>query len=318
MRKPDFDILIMCDMCVDLIVTGDDVVPEFGQVEKLVGGYTVEMGGSCAIFACQAAKLGLKVAAVGRVGQDGFGELVMRRLREAGVDTRHVEIDPGLQTGMGIALCQKGDRAILTYPGSICAVRPETITDELLLSAAHLHHGSYYLQQQLRAFLPDIFERAHRLGLTTSLDTNWDPEERWRDSLLENLLVHTDVFLPNEQEAMHITGLREIDPMVEALHRMGPATITMKRGELGALVDTGGRRDIQAVEPVTGGDSIGAGDSFDAGFLYGWLKGHAPAECLRIANLCGRSVAAAIGGLAGQPAFHQIYTAHGRSLSFRA
>ena len=301
MPTPPFDILVMCDMCVDLIVTGEDVVPEFGQVEKLVGGYTVEMGGSCAIFACQAAKLGLRVAAVGRVGKDGFGDLVMRRLQENGVDTRNVEIDPSIQTGLGIALCQGNDRAILTIPGSICAVRPESITDELLRSARHIHHGSYYLQSQLRASMAGIFERAHQLGLTTSLDTNWDPGGRWRDSLLEDLLAHTDIFLPNEQEAIRISGVQEMDALIEALHRMGPKMITMKRGELGALVDANGQRASQAVEPVHGGDSIGAGDSFDAGFLFGWLKGYSLAECLKIANFCGRSVAAATGGLAGQP-----------------
>ena len=122
-----YDILTFGDMCVDLIVTGEDVVPQFGQFEKLVEDYELEMGGSCNIFACQAAKLGLRVGIIGRVGDDDFGRLVLRRLVESGVDIQHVIIDPALKTGLGIALCQGNDRAILTYLGSLNAVYPEQI-----------------------------------------------------------------------------------------------------------------------------------------------------------------------------------------------
>ena len=103
-NKP-YDIITFGDMCVDLIMTGEDVVPEFGQVEKLVDDYELEMGGSCNIFACQAAKLGLKVGILGRVGDDDFGRLIIRRLQESGVDTQHVIVDPMIKTGLGVALC---------------------------------------------------------------------------------------------------------------------------------------------------------------------------------------------------------------------
>jgi sugar/nucleoside kinase (ribokinase family) len=169
-----YDILTFGDLCVDLILSGGDIVPEFGQVEKLVSEYTLEMGGSCSIFACQAARLGMKVAILGRVGRDAFGELILARLTEARVDTRFVEIDQSLKTGLGIALCKENDRAILTYPGTITAVQPADVTEDLLALAHHLHHGSYFLQTPLRPYVPDIFSRARQLGLTISLDTNWD------------------------------------------------------------------------------------------------------------------------------------------------
>ncbi|MCJ7701787.1 MAG: carbohydrate kinase family protein, partial [Anaerolineales bacterium] len=177
-----YDIITFGDMCVDLIVTGEDVIPEFGQVEKLVGDYELEMGGSCNIFACQAAKLGLNVGILGRVGDDDFGRLIIRRLDESGVDTRHVIVDPDIKTGLGVALCRDNDRAILTYLGSLNAVYPEDITDEFLASARHLHHGSFFLHANLRPAIPEIFQRARDLQLTTSLDTNWDPEEVWNST----------------------------------------------------------------------------------------------------------------------------------------
>ena len=287
------------DMCVDLIVSGDDMVPRFGQVEQLVGDYALEMGGSCCIFACQAARLGLRVGILGRVGDDDFGRLVLRRLHECGVDTRHVIVDPALKTGLGIALCQEDDRAILTYLGSISAIEPDDVDDEFLVSARHLHHGSFFLHSRLRPAMPAIFGRARALGLTTSLDTNWDPDERW-NSTLHELLPLTDVFLPNEQEALHISGAASLADAVKWFQRQGVSIVALKRGETGAGVYQGEEEHTMVLPQVMGGDSIGAGDSFDAGFLAGWLRDLPLDRCLSIASHCGRSVAGASGGLQGQ------------------
>jgi ribokinase len=301
----EFDIVTFADACVDLIVTGD-VVPRFGQVEKLVGDYLLEMGGSCCIFACQAAKLGLRVSILGRVGDDDFGRLILRRLHESGVNIRHMIVDPSMKTGLGIALCQDNDRAILTYMGSISAVKPQDVTDELLASARHLHHGSFYLHTQVRPSMPEIFRRARRLGLTTSLDTNWDPEEQWNSNLADVLAV-TDICMPNEEEARRISRSVHLGDAVKRLHEMGSSIVTLKRGAEGAGVSRGSQTFECAVSVVTGGDSVGAGDSFDAGFLAGWLRDMPLDQCLDIACLCGWSVAAAIGGVRGQPTWDTVY-----------
>lgn len=295
-----YDILTIGDMCVDLIVTGDDVVPRFGQCEKLIGDYELEMGGSCNIFACQAAKLGLRVGIIGRVGDDDFGRLVMRRLVESGVDVQHVIVDPSVKTGLGIALCQGNDRAILTYLGSLNAIYPEQISDDLLRSARHLHHGSYFLQTNLRPAIPGIFARARAFGLSTSLDTNWDPEERWNGTLQQSLQV-TDVFLPNEQEARYISRTSNVDDAIRVFQGMGVAVTAVKRGEEGTQVVSKGERHTCALPATTGGDSIGTGDSFDAGFLAGWMRGLPLKECLQIGCHCGKEVAAQVGGIRSQP-----------------
>ncbi len=295
-----YDILTIGDMCVDLIVTGDDVVPRFGQCEKLIGDYELEMGGSCNIFACQAAKLGLRVGIIGRVGDDDFGRLVMRRLVESGVDVQHVIVDPSVKTGLGIALCQGNDRAILTYLGSLNAIYPEQISDDLLRSARHLHHGSYFLQTNLRPAIPGIFARARAFCLSTSLDTNWDQEERWNGTLQQSLQV-TDVFLPNEQEARYISRTSNVDDAIRVFQGMGVAVTAVKRGEEGAQVVSKGERHTCALPATTGGDSIGTGDSFDAGFLAGWMRGLPLKECLQIGCHCGKEVAAQVGGIRSQP-----------------
>jgi sugar/nucleoside kinase (ribokinase family) len=294
------------DLCVDLIMSGGDIVPRFGQAEQLVDDYALEMGGSCSIFACQAAKLGLRVAILGRVGDDEFGRLIIERLQGCGVDARYVAVDPALRTGLGVALCQGDDRAILTYLGSIRALEPEDVTDEFLASARHLHHGSFFLHTGLRPAIPAIFRRARALGLSTSLDTNWDPDERWNSTLAETLTL-TDLFLPNEQEALQVSHQDSLQTAVAWLRDQGIALVAVKEGAGGArLVSDQGihRCSLPPAEP--GGDSVGAGDSFDAGFLAGWLRGLSLERCLEIACQCGRSVAGAVGGLAGQPTWEMI------------
>ncbi len=303
---PANDLITFGDLCVDLLVSGGDVVPQFGQVEKLVGDYTLEMGGSCSIFACQAAKLGLRVGILGRVGTDRFGELILERLKESGVDCTHVVVDPDLKTGLTIALCKANDRAILTYMGGIDALTPADVSDDFLASARHLHHGSYFLQSGLRPGIPAIFARARQLGLSTSLDTNWDPAETWGEEL-GSLLPLVDVFMPNEPEALRIAHSSTVDVALDRLNAFGAGLIAVKQGADGALVSDGRRVLRQAVKPVSGGDSVGAGDSFDAGFLAGWLRGYSLEESLRIACACGHSVASQVGGLRGQPFWADVF-----------
>lgn len=307
-----YDVITFSDMCVDLILSGTDVTPQFGQVEKLIDDYTLELGGSCNIFACQCAKLGLRTAVVGRVGDDSFGQLVVTRLQQAGVDTRHVIVDPGLKTGLGVALCPPGDRAILTYMGTINAVYPADISDGLLASTRHVHHGSFFLHTNLMPAVSEIFARVRSLGVTTSLDTNWDPNDRWTSGL-DQILPHTTIFMPNDEEALRI--YRSLvdggaHPSSEQAARgfmdLGVQCVAIKAGKQGASVYTREQVVSGGVEAVSGGDSIGAGDSFDAGFLAGWLRGLDMQRSLEIGLACGRAVAAQIGGLAGQPLRHDF------------
>jgi sugar/nucleoside kinase (ribokinase family) len=301
-----YDLVTFGDLCVDLIMTGEDIVPEFGQVEKLVGDYHLEMGGSCSIFACQAARLGMRVALLGRVGADMLGELMIDSMQQAGVDTRYVIVDPAYKTGLGIALSTGNDRAILTYPGALDAIEPADIPEKFLESADHLHHGSYFLHTRLRPHIPTIFKQARELGLTISLDTNWDPEEEWGYDLAE-IFPLVDIFFPNEQEALRIARAPDAETAGNRLLATGIRLVAVKRGEGGALLMTLDELIACQVEPaLPGGDGIGAGDSFDAGFLSAWLRGLPLETCLKIGCFCGRAVASAVGGVKGQPGWDVI------------
>jgi sugar/nucleoside kinase (ribokinase family) len=305
-----YDLVTFGDLCVDLIISGKDVVPEFGQVEKLVDNYAVEMGGSCSIFACQAARLGLKVAILGRVGQDIFGELIIQELKHAGVDTRYVIVDPAYQTGVGLHLVHLNDRAMLTYLGALNAIDLADIPQEFFTQARHLHHGSYFLHSRLRPDMAAIFRKACQAGMTISLDTNWDPEDKWGADLM-NLFPMVDLFFPNLQEAIHIVraNVGEAGDAEEAGQQLisaGAKRVAIKLGEDGAiLVGKEGVLRCQVEPARPGGDGIGAGDSFDAGFVAAWLRSLPLKTCLEVACFCGQQVASERGGVKGQPDWHR-------------
>lgn len=293
--SPEFDVLVVGELNVDLILQGD-VTPAFGQVEKLADDATLTIGSSSAICACGLARLGLRVAFAGTVGDDEFGRFMVRELAARGIDTQAIRIDPTLKTGLTVILARPGgaDRAMLTYAGSIAALRYADIDLAQLARARHLHLGSYFLLDGLRPDVPALVDAAHRCGLTVSLDTNYDPREAWQ---ADDVLRRVDVFLPNEAELRAITRHTEVDA---ALRSLTIPTVAVKLGGQGALARQGAEMVTAAVVPVDVVDTTGAGDSFDAGFLYGYLSRWPLSQTLRFATVCGSLSTRAAGGTTAQ------------------
>ena len=292
-----FDILVAGEINPDLILSGN-AIPEFGQVEKLVDDASLTIGSSSAIFACGAARLGLKVAFIGICGNDVFGRFMLDEMSSRGVDVSYVIVRDDGQTGLSVILNQGSDRAILTHPGLIADLQASDITDELLRSARHVHVASYFLQTKLQPDLPNLFRRARSFGLTTSLDTNYDPSEQWLG--FEELLSVTNVFLPNEKEAVSLAGESNIDLAAGRLSSQ-VETLGVKLGADGALGVRNGEKVRVASIPVNVMDTVGAGDSFDAGFLYGYLNDWPLDKTLRLACICGALSTQRAGGTGGQP-----------------
>lgn len=295
------DVLTVTDMCIDLVLAGN-VRPQFHQVEQIIDDYSMELGGSANIFASQMVKLGARAGVIGCVGSDAFGQFAIEKLRSIGVDTSYVRTHPQLKTGLGVALTEPGDRAILTYLGTIDATQPEDLPEDPTPTCHHWHIASYFLLAQLRPFWKEWISRCKRAGVTISLDTNWDPEDRW-EGVLE-LLPIIDVFLPNEAEALRLTNQVEVMAAAERLAGLC-SLVVIKRGEKGAFAIRNGkirelRADDLACKPVTIVDAIGAGDNFDAGFIRGWLLGQEIEDCLMLAHRCAVASLSAPGGIAGQ------------------
>ena len=292
--------LVVGETNVDVVLRGP--APQAGR-EVLADDCALALGGASAICASGLARLGNQVMFVSRVGTDLWGDYCLSRLRDAGVDTSYVVRERGVETGVTVSLSGRGDRALVTYLGSIDTVTAEDVPDRLFRDADHVHVSSFFLLSRLRPACAHLFERARMHGLTTSLDPGWDPCETW-DGQLGAILDALDVFLPNEAELLAITGA---DSAAAALRRFERrARVAVKCGSAGAMALDG---DSVLQVPAYAADVIdttGAGDSFNAGFLHAFVRQQPIAECLAAGNACGALSTRALGGTTAQPAIDEM------------
>ncbi|AGL18042.1 carbohydrate kinase family protein [Actinoplanes sp. N902-109] len=292
------DVLVVGDANPDLVLRGD-VRPRFGQAEQLLTGADLVLGGSAAITAAGCARLGLDTALLTALGPDIFGTITRQRLAERDVRLLLAPTAPEVPTGLSVILTpDDDDRAILTLPGTIPALRPHDVTDDHLAATRHLHVAALYLQPGLAAGLAEVFTRARAAGVTTSLDTNWDPTGRWES--ITDILAVTDIFLPNANELRAVTGASDVDTAAAGLVATG-TTVVMKNGAAGARAWTSDGDFSAPGRQVAVVDTTGAGDSFNAGFLAGMLSGLPLRDALHWAATAGSLSTRAAGGTAAQP-----------------
>ncbi|GAA3716657.1 carbohydrate kinase family protein [Streptomyces tremellae] len=303
-----FDLLVVGDANPDVVLGPLDEPLAFGQREQLVSDGVLTLGGSAAITACGAARLGLSVALAGRIGDDGAGRFVRAALEDRGVDTRALRVDPGLSTPLTAVVARGEDRAILTAPGTLAAVAPGDVPERLLTTSRHVHAASYFLMPALAAGLPGLLRTARDHGATTSLDTNDDPSGRWDPSGIAAVLPATDILLPNAREALALAGQSDLERAAAHLAARGPLVV-VKDGARGALAHDGRTPSRAGSVPVEPQDTVGAGDSFDAGYLAAVLAGEEPGRALRIAAACGALSTRARGGTAAQPTWAEALAA---------
>jgi sugar/nucleoside kinase (ribokinase family)/fructoselysine-6-P-deglycase FrlB-like protein len=300
-----FDLLVIGEINPDVVVTGPDIHPRFGQQEKVVEQIIISPGSSSVITACGAAKLGLRTAFAGAVGGDLFGRYMLDEMTERGVDVSACSVDLAASTGVSVVLSTRDDRATLTFPGVMATHRSDLVPPEMIRRARHVHLGSYFLQTAARRGLPELFAAARDDGVTTSLDCNWDPSDRW-DGITQ-LIPLSDLFFLNENEARMITGLESAEAAAHALRQLGGErlSVIVKRGANGALLTSSrGVITLPALD-VEVADTTGAGDSFNAGFLSGWLGNRPLAESLKLGVVCGSLSVRGVGGVEAQPAMSE-------------
>jgi len=297
----ELDLLVLGDCNPDLVLADAELLPEFGQAERLVERAELTIGGSGAIMACGAARLGLRTALAAVTGADLFGQFMAEALAERRVETGAIVADPALRTGLTVILARPDDRAILTFPGAIEALRSEQVDPGLVAAARHVHVSAFFLQRSLAPGLRQLLASVRARGGTTSLDPNWDPTGEW-DGGLRELLCEVDILMPNAAEVRAIAGCEDPLRAAARLADAGPLVV-VKLGEDGAVAVRAGRTPVFAPAPQSPGgvDAVGAGDSFDAGFLAGLLGGSSVDAALALACACGTLSMSAAGGTAGQP-----------------
>ena len=309
MADKNLDVVVVGELNIDLVLWGVSM-PEY-EKEFLAEDMRFSMGASSAITAHNLSAVGGRVGYIGKVGADTFGDFMIQQLDAGGVETSHILRDKNLKTGATIVLANRPKKALLTYMGAMEHLAIEDMDWDYIRRAKHLHLGCYYLQPGIRQDAPELFAKAKEMGLTTSLDTNWDPKDEWGENLME-LLEYTDIFFPNEDEALRIAHAHDFDEALETL-RQKVKVLVVKRGEKGATFcvdDTTYTAPGFEVEPV---ETTGAGDSFNAGFLFKYLQKAEWHDCLRFGNACG---AIAVTELGGTEAFRNKHLLHSKLESF--
>jgi len=253
------------------------------------------LGSSSAILAHNLALLGTRVTFTGCIGSDTFGEICCQALGAAGADVSHMAYAPaGVNTGITVILPLQNTRRILTYPGAMFELGIEHLNLDHLASARHFHLSSLFLHRKLSPDIPHLFAEMKRRGLTTSLDTNDDPDGTW-SGVLDQVLRVIDILFCTERELMNIARIASVDAAEKALAARIP-TLVVKRGSRGASAYACGKRvDAEALR-VKVTDLVGAGDSFDAGFLHQWLLSAPLETCLEYGNLAGALCVTRSGG----------------------
>jgi sugar/nucleoside kinase (ribokinase family) len=288
------DISIAGEINLDLILYG---LPENMPVERELLGtdFQLTLGSSSAILAHNLAVLGVHVGFVTLVGEDALGKVALERLAESGADLSRVRVKKSsTATGVTLLLPHGAPRHILTYPGTMAEMRRCDLDLDYLKSAKHFHLSSLFLQRALEPDVPGLFRELKEAGLTISLDTNDDPSGQW-NGVLPELLDYVDLLLPNETEARRIAHQETLEDALKELARRVPC-VAVKRGSRGSVVRAGGETFSVPGISVTPLDTIGAGDSFNAGFLYAWLQGWPAEKCAYAGNVTGALSTLRVGG----------------------
>jgi sugar/nucleoside kinase (ribokinase family) len=293
------DVCVVGEINPDLILYGvpAQLKPE---EESLVSGFRLTLGSSSAIFAHNLAVLGTRVGMVSKIGGDSLGKMAFEWLANGGVDLTRVRVAPsgpatGPSTGLSVILAQPEHRFILTYPGTMFEFSYADLDLDYIFSARHLHLSSYFLHRALRPRIADLFREAKAKGLSTSLDTNDDPEGKWGKDLLD-VLPFVDIFFPNEREAKKVAGTEDLQQAIERLAQLCKLVV-VKLGIHGAVARKGSEEWRRTGLRVASVDPVGAGDSFDAGFIHRHLQGATPQECLDYADVAGAFSTTCEGGI---------------------
>jgi sugar/nucleoside kinase (ribokinase family) len=282
---PRFDVTIAGELNLDLILYGlpEQLLPER---ELLADRMMLTLGSSSAIVAHNLSALGSRVGFQSRIGDDPLGKIALERLGNGGVEVAKVRVVPGATTtGLTVILHHEQWRNILTYAGTIGELTWDDLDLDYLADSRHFHLSSYYLQRGLRPRVAELFQRLRSKGLTISLDTNDDPDDRWEGGLHE-LLQHVDIFLPNEREARKAAGTEDLEEAIGKLSKLVPLVV-VKLGRQGSLAQRGAERFTAPAKELTLVDTVGAGDSFDAGFLHEYVRASSLEKCLASGNATG-------------------------------
>lgn len=290
------EVVVIGELNVDIILNNIHQLPEIGK-EILADNLNLTLGSSSAILASNLSSLGEKVAFIGKIGNDKFASIILDVLEAKKVNISRIVVSNSLNTGATIVLNYDQDRANITFPGAMVDLTLNDIDWRYLSTASHLHFSSVFLQPAIKNDLPILFSRAKSAGLTTSLDPQWDPEEKW-DINLRELLPNLNIFMPNMAEFKFITGASSLEDGIETIMKFAPNLTLIIKDSINGAFAWNGKEIIHQPAFLNNNvvDCIGAGDSFNAGFIRKFISGFSLKQCLEYAALVGAVSTTCTGG----------------------
>ncbi|KRE49932.1 carbohydrate kinase family protein [Paenibacillus sp. Soil724D2] len=292
-----FDAVVIGDANIDLVVVGCNQIPLPGQ-EIFVEDMLMHVGGGAALFTISLAKLGLHVAFNGVLGDDGYGHYIREQFGRYGIDTSLILTSQTSRTGITIAINPEQDRSFITYAGSNAEMQVSELDLAQVASGRHVHVTGYRGRRNHDEFVA-MAKKLKEMGVTLSCDVGWDDTGEWYSGVFE-LMRYVDVFLMNETEAHHYTGFEHIDDSLGYMSGFCKHVV-VKLGPKGAVAMKDGLQSSCPGFSVKALDTTGAGDSFNAGYIYGFLTGLNVETCLLYGNVCGAMSVEAYGGSTGTP-----------------
>ncbi len=299
-----WDILIYGDANVDLLVQDIAALPPSGE-EHLVPSMPMCVGGGAANVLMGAAKLGLRTAFCGVLADDIHGRFVTEEMQKLSADTSLIRISDKHSTGISISFTNRENRCFLTLRGTNEELDVSMLTEDMMRQAGHIHLTGYAgsaNHEEYKAILMLI----HKMKETTvSMDVGWDDTGEWKKEIVE-LFPYIDVFFMNETEALHYSRKESVDEALQFFASFG-RQVVIKIGSKGSVAGVRnmaeGNLQDAVIDIVQAGpfqvqavDTTGAGDSFNAGFLYGFVKKASVEDCLTYGNACGALSVTALGG----------------------
>lgn len=298
MNEKKWDVYVYGDVNIDIVIPGVEKFPEPGQ-EMEVPVMETFAGGGAALFALGIGKLGLHPVFQGEVGDDCYGDFIRKEFLKCHVDDFLLQTSKTQKTGISLSFTDKKDRSFLTYRGTNESLHIDAVDIERVKGASHIHVTGYAGSSNHDAYLSFLKRIKEETQISVSFDLGWDSTGEWKHEIYR-LFPYIDVLFMNETEAQHYARKEDVrEAALDFAAYCGLAVIKMgKKGSIAVKGREIYKADAYLVDAI---DTTGAGDSFNAGFVYGFLKGKSPEDSLRTGNACGALSVTALGGNTGFP-----------------
>lgn len=281
-------------------------VPTWGELYSVEQPINLNIGGNAAIFSACASRLGLQAGLMGKIGDDEIGQVLLKKLKDASVDVSFVSLSRNKPTAATLVIANDtGERSFYHHIGANAEFGLGDVDFTSLYEAKALLLCSYFIMPDLDGDpAKTILKQAKENNMVTFFDVAWDPTGNWS---LDEILNYVDVFIPNEDEITRIMKKKDVADAIHELLDAGVQTVAVKLGSKGCYIENNEGEIIQLkAHNVKALDTTGAGDTFNAGFVYGILSGWDLDITARFANAAAAISVTKLGGATAAPTLNEV------------